>query len=185
MLADRSEAMSRTAADWRRSRAHLRRARIARQSQLDGLGDRTRSMSPDTWDTLLTSITPDPQPPSAGSSFASTSAAAASIPTLNPATTPDTLLGESIISPTLNRDDCDLSDMTTEEDDEEDIFELLELDSSSGRRDNEWRTYTTNMRASHPSQEQLQGMHQIIAGLVERQDISDEWWLSVGLSRNM
>ncbi|SPN97510.1 uncharacterized protein DNG_01024 [Cephalotrichum gorgonifer] len=41
----------------------------------DGLGDRERSMSPDpngTWDTLLTTLTPDPQPPSAGSSFAST-----------------------------------------------------------------------------------------------------------------
>ena len=36
-----------------------------------GLGDRNRSMSPE-WDTLLSTLTPDPQPPSAGSSFAST-----------------------------------------------------------------------------------------------------------------
>ncbi|UKZ74997.1 hypothetical protein TrVFT333_002669 [Trichoderma virens FT-333] len=37
----------------------------------DGLGDRDRSLSPEVWDTLLTTLTPDPQPPSASSSFAS------------------------------------------------------------------------------------------------------------------
>lgn len=46
-------------------------------THIDGLGDRERSLSPDvngTWDTLLTTLTPDPQPPSAGSSFASATA---------------------------------------------------------------------------------------------------------------
>ncbi|PFH59037.1 hypothetical protein XA68_12896 [Ophiocordyceps unilateralis] len=38
---------------------------------LDGLGDRNRSLSPEVWDTLLSTLTPDPQPPSAGSSFSS------------------------------------------------------------------------------------------------------------------
>lgn len=60
------------------------RANLARQNQvglppsatrrnrhLDGLGDRERSLSPEVWDTLLSTLTPDPQPPSAGSSFAS------------------------------------------------------------------------------------------------------------------
>ncbi|KAK1995742.1 hypothetical protein LX36DRAFT_682856 [Colletotrichum falcatum] len=49
------------------------------ESSTDGLGDRDRSLSPDedgVWDTLLTTLTPDPQPPSAGSSFASASASA-------------------------------------------------------------------------------------------------------------
>lgn len=51
--------------------------------QVDGLGDRSRSLSPEgdgVWDTLLTTLTPDPQPPSLNSSFASgpaTSSAAA------------------------------------------------------------------------------------------------------------
>ncbi|ROV92759.1 hypothetical protein VMCG_09072 [Cytospora schulzeri] len=48
-------------------------------SRLDGLGDRDRSLSPEgdgVWDTLLSSITPDPQPPSVGTSFASTPAPA-------------------------------------------------------------------------------------------------------------
>lgn len=39
---------------------------------LDGLGDRDRSLSPEVWDTLLSTLAPDPQQPSAGSSFAST-----------------------------------------------------------------------------------------------------------------
>lgn len=52
-----------------------------RQSQeilgFDGLGDRNRSVSPEVWNTLLTTLTPDPQPPSAGSSFASATASTA------------------------------------------------------------------------------------------------------------
>ncbi|CAK7230622.1 hypothetical protein SBRCBS47491_007647 [Sporothrix bragantina] len=47
---------------------------------MDGLGDRRRSLSPEgdsAWDTLLTTLTPDPQPPSVSTSFASTSSALA------------------------------------------------------------------------------------------------------------
>lgn len=47
-----------------------RRVVITRRG-VDGLGDRERSLSPEGWDTLLTTLTPDPQPPSANSSFAS------------------------------------------------------------------------------------------------------------------
>ncbi|KAH6968289.1 hypothetical protein HG530_007615 [Fusarium avenaceum] len=42
-----------------------------RSRGVDGLGDRDRSLSPEVWDTLLSTLTPDPQPPSVGSSFAS------------------------------------------------------------------------------------------------------------------
>jgi len=40
---------------------------------IDGLGDRNRSLSPeeDHWDTLRSTLTPDPFPPSVGSSFTS------------------------------------------------------------------------------------------------------------------
>ena len=41
---------------------------------MNGLGDRDRSLSPEGWDTLSATLTPDPQPPSASSSFASTAA---------------------------------------------------------------------------------------------------------------
>lgn len=46
---------------------------------LDGLGDRERSMSPvveDQWETMLTSVAPDPLAPTAESSFASAAASA-------------------------------------------------------------------------------------------------------------
>lgn len=46
---------------------------------VDGLGDRRRSLSPEvnSWDTILTTLTADPQLPSAGSSFASSASALA------------------------------------------------------------------------------------------------------------
>jgi hypothetical protein len=50
---------------------------LSSQATIDGLGDRNRSVSPegyDVWETLLTTVTPDPQPPSIGSSFTSASA---------------------------------------------------------------------------------------------------------------
>ncbi|KAF5558441.1 hypothetical protein FNAPI_5091 [Fusarium napiforme] len=52
-------------------RASNRVTRFAPMQRVDGLGDRDRSLSPEVWDTLLSTLTPDPQPPSAGSSFAS------------------------------------------------------------------------------------------------------------------
>ncbi|KAL7814414.1 hypothetical protein V8C26DRAFT_143773 [Trichoderma gracile] len=69
---------------WRRNQAHAREFRaLMRHSyantrpdsnSYDGLGDRDRSLSPEGWDTLLSTLTPDPQPPSATSSFASAAA---------------------------------------------------------------------------------------------------------------
>ncbi|KAH7325768.1 hypothetical protein B0I35DRAFT_421150 [Stachybotrys elegans] len=60
-----------------RNMARASRHRLRRRGQVglrrpavDGLGDRERSLSPESWDTLLTTLTPDPQPPSANSSFA-------------------------------------------------------------------------------------------------------------------
>lgn len=61
----------------RRVLHRMMREEDAASSGLDGLGDRNRSLSPegyDVWDTLLYTVTPDPQPPSAGSSFTSASA---------------------------------------------------------------------------------------------------------------
>lgn len=69
----------------RRSVSNLRRY-LRRQpapalaSPVNGLGDRGRSLSPENdnaWDTLLTTISPDPQPPSASSSFTSAAPSAA------------------------------------------------------------------------------------------------------------
>ncbi|OAA70096.1 hypothetical protein LEL_09912 [Akanthomyces lecanii RCEF 1005] len=55
----------------RNAHARHRSQTTRRSTGVDGLGDRERSMSPEGWDTLLTTLAPDPQPPSANTSFAS------------------------------------------------------------------------------------------------------------------
>ena len=65
------------------ARREFRRGQRARAGQdvLDGLGDRQRSFSPDddTWETMLTTITPDERHPSAHSSFTTATASASSL----------------------------------------------------------------------------------------------------------
>ncbi len=62
------------------TRRYMRQIYRNRVRYADGLGDRDRSLSPEgdgVWDTLQSTLTPDPQPPSIGSSFASTTVSAA------------------------------------------------------------------------------------------------------------
>ncbi|PKK51008.1 hypothetical protein CI102_3655 [Trichoderma harzianum] len=59
-----------------------------RSHAADGLGDRDRSLSPEVWDTLLSTLTPDPQPPSASSSFASAAVPQSAGPSNAPASAP-------------------------------------------------------------------------------------------------
>ncbi len=65
-----------------RDRSHYSSQRISlRPGAIDGLGDRRRSFSPedDSWETLLTTITPDERLPSVHSSFTSATASASSL----------------------------------------------------------------------------------------------------------
>lgn len=179
-----------------------RSRRLMRQARLDGLGDRDRSLSPDgganAWDTLLTSITPDPQPPSAGSSFASISASAATSSNSGPVTASISMTSlRTSDSPNLR--DCDVSDSGSnteeeEEEEEEDMYELHEFNGSRTRGDRFWRTYAevVTSRADRAARndgagdtEHLGGMHRIISRLAERDEIPDSWWASAGLSRNL
>ncbi|CAM1500561.1 Fc.00g097230.m01.CDS01 [Cosmosporella sp. VM-42] len=78
--------------NWRRDRHGNRIPGPGRE--INGLGDRDRSLSPEVWDTLLTTLTPDPQPPSAGSSFASTVASqSAGVSSSTSLTGPETIEG--------------------------------------------------------------------------------------------
>lgn len=167
---------------------------MLRQARLDGLGDRDRSLSPENgaaWDTLLTSITPDPQPPSAGSSFASASAAAAASSSgPSSASTSMTSVDRSDDLPTLR--DCDISDSGSNTDEEEeDMYEIQDYNRLRG--DRFWRTYAdvVTSRADRAARnrggdtEHLGGMHRIISRLASRDEIPDEWWASAGLSRNL
>lgn len=148
----------------------------------DGLGDRNRSLSPegDNWDTLQTTVTPDPQPPSVGSSFASASAAA----------TQSTAAASSRTSfTTLDRADdlelsfeppcesgCDNSD--TEGDEEDEMGQIPYIPGPSYHR-----------RATDDDPVELLGgiggMQRIVRNLARREDIPDEWWADAGLSRTL
>ncbi|KAK0107079.1 hypothetical protein ONS95_003788 [Cadophora gregata] len=189
-LSERVRSLNQTASNIERSR------RLIRQARLDGLGDRDRSMSPEggaAWDTLLTSITPDPQPPSVGSSFASTSAAAAA--TSSSASGPSSGSASASASTSMTSPDrvgdheCDISDSESNtEDEEEDIYELQEFNGSR-RGDRFWRTYadvvTTRADRAGRQDTDLGGMHRIISRLARRDEIPDNWWTSAGLSRNL
>jgi len=93
---------------------------------VDGLGDRSRSFSPDddAWDTLVRTMTPDERVPSVHSSFTSATASASSSLATNSATNsygtlvtaPSSTTSTADLYPTLC-DNTDSEDSLTEEDD--------------------------------------------------------------------
>lgn len=136
---------------------------------VDGLGDRDRSPTPEqdaAWNTLQSTLTPDPQPPSAGSSFARV---------------------EEPEPPCDPFNELDL--------DEREFYSQIPWDSlDHGRRiPPSRRSYADVLRNTSntlPSEvaedpEWLAGMHRIVRGLASRQDIPDEWWAQAGLTRSM
>ncbi|KAJ9215745.1 hypothetical protein DTO166G4_2582 [Paecilomyces variotii] len=191
-----------------------------RRSIIDGLGDRERSFSPDddqehdAWETLLTTITPDVQLPSADSSFTSAAASAstgASRNTTNTSTNSSHTLPSSLDSSAamhmildpypelLNPCDWPSSDSDTE----------AEPDLSSRPSTTRYRRHRLldslrrpagvgSTQDSQPpipavafsfSQEtadpDLQQMQAMLNRLVNREDIPDDWWAAAGLSRTM
>ncbi|TQV95324.1 hypothetical protein V2A60_009642 [Cordyceps javanica] len=118
LAAENSSQVTESVRQRRMRAAHLaRNAYIRRRHQssrrgtgVDGLGDRERSLSPEGWDTLLTTLAPDPQPPSANTSFASGSGtqsgsqtpsqpAGAGAPTTQPSTAPPAAAPPSAVQP--------------------------------------------------------------------------------------
>jgi hypothetical protein len=164
-------------------------------ADFDGLGDRNRSLSPEgdnVWDTLLSTLTPDPQPPSVGSSFASASASAVATQRSAVAssqtsfTTPDTA-DDSTFEPPCESG-CDNSD--TEGDEEEEGEEEEEMPSSLMQISRRLRrTYADVVRDNNDDPLEhfggIGGMQRIIRNLARREDIPDEWWTEAGLSRTL
>lgn len=188
------------------SPAYIRRnasqRRRAFPTGFDGLGDRERSLSPEVaaWDTLLSSIAPDPQAPSAGSSFASSAAAAASS---GPVSAGTSMTSHDAVSANdsgdANYDICEASDPPTGDEDDDEDSELRGVNHTARRLN---RTYADAMLVDEVARytrrsaeadrnpwdgegEGIHGLQQIIAGLSERDDVPDEWWASAGVSRNM
>lgn len=159
---------------------------------VDGLGDRDRSLSPDGdgfWDTLQSTLTPDPQPPSVGSSFASTSASAAASQTANSSNTSITNPDDEAELP------CDPADENSNSESEEaESYEVAQFPRRLRRMETDRRRSYADVaadtapsaREDRPERlEWLTDMQRIVQGLASRQDIPDEWWAAAGLSRSM
>lgn len=160
---------------------------------MDGLGDRSRSLSPErdgadgAWDTLLTTLTPDPQPPSAASSFATNSAGDSAVSGVNSANTSMTSVDNDAANPHVCEYETEGQSPFYESDLEDELDEEM-AGSFQPRRF--WRSYANfaSVRADrYPSIDSptgLTGMQRIVRRLASRQDIPDEWWAEAGLSRN-
>ncbi|KAK4192936.1 hypothetical protein QBC35DRAFT_159948 [Podospora australis] len=160
----------------------------ASASRLDGLGDRNRSLSPEgdnAWETLLTTLTPDPQPPSVGSSFATTSASAAATQSTVDASSATSFANldttaedpSGLEPPCESGYDNDNSDMEEDEDDELPGFMLPSL-----------RTRSTGGLGADDALDLVGGsevIQHLVRSLARREDIPDEWWAQVGLSRTL
>ncbi|MCJ1419568.1 hypothetical protein MMC32_005923 [Xylographa parallela] len=173
----------------------------------DGLGDRRRSFSPEenTWETLLTTITPDDRLPSAESSFTSASASASSLSSNSASSSATLLTAPSSRSGTLNAisnicDDPTDSDCSETDDDfvvdTHDQF-LDDLPPPDPRR------YSANIRATgrrmsreineqferlrRTADEELanQRMHMMAERVDGREPSPDTWWGTAGLSRTI
>lgn len=163
------------------------------EARFDGLGDRNRSLSPEgdgVWDTLLSSITPDPQPPSVGTSFASTSAATSQPSTASGANSanssrtsladgPDgSYSAEMIGFAEACESGGDNSDTEGDEDEEARENILRRFGRSHGdmaeRDDEDMEVFGG-----------VESMQRIVRNLARREDIPDEWWAEAGLSRRL
>ncbi|KAI0386937.1 hypothetical protein F5Y04DRAFT_242655 [Hypomontagnella monticulosa] len=153
---------------------------------VDGLGDRDRSLSPEgdgVWDTLQSTLTPDPQPPSVGSSFTSTTSSAAASQTLSVPSS------RTSISPGVEAEPpCDPVSEPDGVPQDSGNAEARRADRPRRPTPHGRRSYADVAADSYPhpdDPEWLSGMHRIVSGLASRQDIPDEWWAQAGLSRSM
>ncbi|KAI9828978.1 MAG: hypothetical protein M1832_000001, partial [Thelocarpon impressellum] len=98
-----------------------------RAGRVDGLGDRQRSLSPDNtdaWETMVATVAPDAQLPSASSSFTSATASAATSRNSQPASTSTSLTAPSdgeypaVCDDLLLTSDSDASDVDDDDDSE-------------------------------------------------------------------
>lgn len=168
------------------------------ESRYDGLGDRDRSLSPEgdgVWDTLLSSITPDPQPPSVGSSFASTSASArASQSTASAATGSSNTSFSGPIADTAEESGVEHPCESAGENSDTEGDEEDETGDNTLTRFRPGPSYAaivarTELRHDEDIASRLAGdyggMQRIVRNLARREDIPAEWWAEVGLSRTL
>ncbi|KAK8056621.1 hypothetical protein PG993_001848 [Apiospora rasikravindrae] len=148
---------------------------------VDGLGDRDRSLSPEdsnVWDTLQSTLTPDPQPPERGIVFCLHDGFGGHVP--DDANTSVTHPDETAELP------CEPAADNSESDGEDG-----ERHTGPSRRTvaPSSRSYADVValppaRGGPERLEWLSDMQRIVQGLASRQDIPDQWWAAAGLSRS-
>lgn len=175
------------------------------QDDLDGLGDRRRSFSPenDSWETLLTTMTPDERLPSTHSSFTSATASASSLSS-NSASSYGTLVtAPSSSTETLDAypticDNTDTEESGSEDEQNLSLQELNTEDSHGREPSSHSSNRATLRRRSHQPErvehltrhrrilEREEELQQIQANLdrLERQ-VPEEWWAAAGRDRNL
>lgn len=189
----------------------------SREPVVDGLGDRERSLGPDdendAWDTLLTTITPDANLPSANSSFASgiTSSTAerprvrvSRSPVTSSQTLPSSLDSSATTVPMVldpypeYLNPCDYpssSDGDTESDSEANYRALYRRSRDRLHRSHHHLGSTMGSQPPIPTisvsfthataNPELQRMQAILNRLSRREDVPDDWWAAAGLPRTM
>ncbi|KAJ5570482.1 uncharacterized protein N7459_009912 [Penicillium hispanicum] len=189
-------------------------SRPGREAGIDGLGDRQRSPSPDgdretdAWETLLSTITPDATLPSTDTSFSSTSASAtdasrngtsrhsgASSQTLPPSLGTSRTTNIALDPYPDHLHPCDFSSS----DDEDTPVSYHRSAWPSGLPFSLRRSPGLHSTmSSHPpiptisfsfldssNETDLQQMQAILDRLARREDIPEDWWAGVGLSRTI
>ncbi|MCJ1473056.1 hypothetical protein MMC13_001705 [Lambiella insularis] len=172
----------------------------------DGLGDRRRSFSPEenTWETLLTTITPDDRLPTPSSSFVSATASASSLSSNSGRSAATFLTLPSSRSETINTASNVCDDPTdSESSDTDDGFTVAGIppphDDPPSPNPNR---YSANIRAAARASQEINEHfarlrrrtdqeieYQRMQALMDRMDrqepIPDEWWATAGLSRSV
>jgi hypothetical protein len=181
-----------------------------RESAIDGLGDRQRSLSPDgdrdAWETLLSTITPDVNLPSTDTSFSSNSTSTTNAPltgasrnSANTSQTHPSSLDTSLTMASLDPYPDHLNPCDFSSDDEDTPVNYHRVLTPSGLQMPLRRSAGLHSTISgHPpiptisfsfsdnsSESDLHQMQAILDRLARREDIPDEWWVGAGLSRNM
>ena len=175
----------------------------------DGLGDRRRSFSPEesTWETFLTTITPDERLPSAQSSFTSATAPASSLSSNSASSSATVSTAPSSRSEPQNTQPTHVCDETTDSEcsDSDDDYSMTARET--GHRtpplSNPNQTSTTSFqerwvragwdlhheteRARRRSDRDLEfrQVHAILDRMDRDEPVPDEWWAAAGLSRNL
>lgn len=183
-------------------------SRMPRDSTIDGLGDRQRSPSPDVerendaWETLLSTITPDANPPSTDTSFSSMvtaetrrNASTLASSMLPPNSAPTSLVHLALDPYPSTLHPCDLS--SSDEDDEDTPVNYHRYINSANPTISLLRPGVYSTMSSHPpiptisfslsdsGDTDLQQMRAILDRLARREDIPDDWWAGAGLSRTI